>query len=133
MSNLSNTPIIGIDRGASFTDLAVIKSGRLVETFSVEKRDWKSIGRAFDRLSDRYQTNHIVFTSSQITPSPVFWNNISFTKLATDTKRALNVAILDSAGNQVSLGGAVGGNTTNRVVSLTDATAVAVSQSSRPE
>ena len=64
MSNLSNTPIIGIDRGASFSDLAVIKSGRLVETFSVEKRDWKSIGRAFDQLSDRYQTDHIVFTGS---------------------------------------------------------------------
>jgi len=64
MSDLSNTPIIGIDRGASFTDLAVIKSGRLVETFSVEKRDWKSIGRAFDQLSDRYQTDHIVFTGS---------------------------------------------------------------------
>jgi type II pantothenate kinase len=64
MSDLSNTPIIGIDRGASFTDFAVIESGSLVETLSVEKRDWKSIEKAFDRLIERYQTDQIVFTGS---------------------------------------------------------------------
>ena len=64
MSNLSNTPIIGIDRGASFTDFAVIESGSLVETLSVEKRDWQSIEKAFDRLIERYQTDQIVFTGS---------------------------------------------------------------------
>jgi len=31
-----------------------------------------------------------------------FWNNISYTKLASDTKRALNVALLDAAGNQIT-------------------------------
>lgn len=64
MSNLSNTPIIGIDRGASFTDFAVIESGSLVETLSVEKRDWQSIAKAFDRLIKKYQTDQIVFTGS---------------------------------------------------------------------
>ena len=64
MSDLSNTPIIGIDRGASFTDFAVIESGSLVETLSVEKRDWQSIAKAFDRLVKKYQTDQIVFTGS---------------------------------------------------------------------
>ena len=64
MSNLSNTPIIGIDRGASFTDFAVIESGSLVETLSVEKRDWQSIADTYDRLTDRHQTHHTVFTGS---------------------------------------------------------------------
>ena len=64
MRDLSNTPIIGIDRGASFTDFAVIESGSLVETLSVEKRDWQSIEKAFDRLIERYQTDQIVFTGS---------------------------------------------------------------------
>jgi type II pantothenate kinase len=59
-----NTPIIGIDRGASFTDFAVIESGRLVETLSIEKRDWPSITNAHDRLTDRYQNHRIVFTGS---------------------------------------------------------------------
>ena len=43
MSDLPNLPTIGIDRGASFTDFAVIESGSLRETISIEKRDWQSI------------------------------------------------------------------------------------------
>jgi type II pantothenate kinase len=64
MSDLPNTPTIGIDRGASFTDFAVIESGNLVETLSIEKRDWQSITSAYDRIADRYQSHRSVFTGS---------------------------------------------------------------------
>ncbi len=64
MSDLPNTPTIGIDRGASFTDFAVIESGCFVETLSIEKRDWQSIANTYDRLTDRYQTHRTVFTGS---------------------------------------------------------------------
>jgi type II pantothenate kinase len=70
MTNLQKTPIIGIDRGASFTDFAVMEAGLLEETFSIEKRDWKSISNVFNRLIQKYQTRHIVFTGS-ITDIPV--------------------------------------------------------------
>jgi type II pantothenate kinase len=64
MSDLLNTPTIGIDRGASFTDFAVIESGSLVETLSIEKRDWQSITSTYDRITDRYQNHRTVFTGS---------------------------------------------------------------------
>ena len=64
MDELANTPTIGIDRGASFTDFAVIESGSLLNTLSIEKRDWQSIVEAYDRLSDQFQRHHTVFTGS---------------------------------------------------------------------
>jgi type II pantothenate kinase len=64
MSDLMKTPMIGIDRGASFTDFAVIESGGLVETLSIEKRDWDSITDIYDDLTARCQTRHTVFTGS---------------------------------------------------------------------
>ncbi|MBT8372194.1 MAG: hypothetical protein KJO34_14610 [Deltaproteobacteria bacterium] len=64
MNIFTNTPIIGIDRGASFTDFAVIKSGKLTENLSIENRDWKSIKIIYRRLIDKYHTDHIVFTGS---------------------------------------------------------------------
>jgi len=64
MGDLPNTPTIGIDRGASFTDFAVIESDSLVETLSIERRDWQSITKAYYRLTDRYQTHRTVFTGS---------------------------------------------------------------------
>jgi len=64
MSDLPNMPTIGIDRGASFTDFAVIETDSLLETLSIEKRDWQSIAKAYYRLTDRYQTHHAVFTGS---------------------------------------------------------------------
>jgi type II pantothenate kinase len=64
MSDLPNTPTIGIDRGASFTDFAVIESGSLVEALSIEKRDWQSIADVYACLTDRYQTHQTVFTGS---------------------------------------------------------------------
>ena len=64
MSDLPNAPIIGIDRGASFTDFAVIESGSLAQTLSIEKRDWQSIVSTYDRLIDQYQTHRTVFTGA---------------------------------------------------------------------
>jgi len=65
-------------------------------------------------------------SSSQYFSKEIFWNEISRRRLASNTIRAIDVAIVDLQGNQVVPGGSIGGNTTNRVVSLTDATAVAV-------
>jgi len=64
MRDRPTTLTIGIDRGASFTDFAVIESGSLVETLSIESRDWPSITKAYYRLTDRYQTHRTVFTGS---------------------------------------------------------------------
>jgi len=60
-SNL-DTPIISIDRGASFTDFAIVESGRLKETFSLENRGWESISSSYAHLRAEYQTDHIVFS-----------------------------------------------------------------------
>ncbi len=64
MSNSLNTPIIGIDRGATFTDFAVVDSGNLLETFSLETRAWETIIAAYERLDVKYQTEHTVFSGS---------------------------------------------------------------------
>ena len=64
MNDPPNTPTIGIDRGASFTDFAVIESGSLGETLSIEKRDWQSITRTYDRITDQYPNHRTVFTGS---------------------------------------------------------------------
>jgi type II pantothenate kinase len=61
ISNL-DTPIISIDRGASFSDFAIVESGRLTETFSLEDRSWTAIESAYTRLKTKYQTDHIVFS-----------------------------------------------------------------------
>jgi type II pantothenate kinase len=57
-------PIIGIDRGASFTDFGVVESNRLVDMVSLEKRDWQSIDSTFKGLVKKYKTSHAVFTGS---------------------------------------------------------------------
>ena len=62
MSSNLDTPIICIDRGASFSDFAIVESGRLTETFSLEDRSWRAIESAYTRLKTRYQTDHIVFS-----------------------------------------------------------------------
>ncbi len=64
MTNNLNAPIIGIDRGASFTDFAVVDSNGLKKFFSIENRDWESIRNAYERLITKYQTRHIVFSGS---------------------------------------------------------------------
>ena len=64
MNDQPNTPIIAIDRGASFTDFAVIESNGLAEKISIEKRDWKSIASTYERMTAQYQKYHTVFTGS---------------------------------------------------------------------
>lgn len=64
MSSYAKQPVIGIDRGASFTDFAVTRQGNFIEFLSIEKRDWQSIEKVYKRLIDKYHTNHIVFTGS---------------------------------------------------------------------
>jgi len=56
--------IIGIDRGASFTDFGVIESKRLIDHVSQENRQWDSICNTYDRLAEKYHTDHVVFTGS---------------------------------------------------------------------
>jgi type II pantothenate kinase len=62
MTNIPQSPIIGIDRGASFTDFAVVETGRLKETFSLDRRDWNSIRSSYEQLCTDYQSDHIVFS-----------------------------------------------------------------------
>jgi len=64
MNESQRGPIIGIDRGASFTDFGVVESNRFIDTVSLEKRDWNSIGNTYDRLVNKYKTEHVVFTGS---------------------------------------------------------------------
>jgi len=64
MSESQTRTIIGIDRGASFTDFGVVESKRLIDSVSLEKRDWNSICNTYDRLAKKYQTDHVVFTGS---------------------------------------------------------------------
>jgi type II pantothenate kinase len=74
MTKNLNAPIIGIDRGASFTDFAVVISDGLKEIFCIENRDWESIRTAYERLVTKYQTRHIVFSGSA-TGMPRFMKN----------------------------------------------------------
>jgi type II pantothenate kinase len=64
MPNTLNATIIGIDRGASCTDFAVLQSDVLMEIFSIAGRDWESIRTVYERLISKYQTRHIVFSGS---------------------------------------------------------------------
>jgi type II pantothenate kinase len=64
MNNSASTPIIGIDRGASFTDFGVIEHNDLIETLSIEKRDWKNIEKVYNHLIGRYHIHQTVFTGS---------------------------------------------------------------------
>lgn len=64
MSESSDSAVISIDRGASFTDFGVVKSSRLIETISIESRDWADIEQAYQRLKSKYTRAHSVFTGS---------------------------------------------------------------------
>jgi type II pantothenate kinase len=64
MPSSLDAPIIGIDRGASFTDFGVVDSEGLKEGFSIENRDWQSISKAYESLIEKYRTRHVVFTGS---------------------------------------------------------------------
>ena len=62
MARILDTPIISVDRGASFTDFAIVKSNRLEEKFSLEDRTWDAIMSSYQRLQADYQTDHMVFS-----------------------------------------------------------------------
>ena len=98
-SNLDK-PIIGIDRGATFTDFAIVESDRLKETFSLENRGWKAISSAYAGLKTKYRTDHIVF-SGCATGMP-----------AAIQERAKVIAEIDAIG----FGGAALANTNDCVV-----------------
>ncbi|MGD1973444.1 MAG: hypothetical protein PVG73_05200 [Desulfobacterales bacterium] len=75
MTQHSIAPIIGIDRGASFTDFAVVDSDGLGDIFSIESRSWHHIKTACKDLITKYQTRHIVFSGSA-TGMPRYLKNI---------------------------------------------------------
>ena len=60
----STGPVIGIDRGASFTDFAVVEKEELIETHCVPGRDWQPILDVYRQLSRDHRANHSVFTGS---------------------------------------------------------------------
>jgi len=64
MTDLSAISIIGIDRGASFTDFAVVENGQLTATTSLETRDWQAITETWEKFQSQWQTEHIVFSGS---------------------------------------------------------------------
>ena len=57
-------PVIGIDRGASFTDFAVVDQSKLIQTQSINGREWEPILDIYRQLSKNYRATHIVFTGS---------------------------------------------------------------------
>ncbi len=56
--------IIGIDRGASFTDLAVVQEKSLVDHLSIEARGWLEISAAFEKIQEKYPTSRIAFSGA---------------------------------------------------------------------
>jgi type II pantothenate kinase len=64
MTKALTAPIIGIDRGASCTDFAVLDADALIEIFSIDNRNWQSIGTVYERLILKHHTRHIVFSGS---------------------------------------------------------------------
>lgn len=62
MHNSADKTVIAIDRGASFTDFGIVSRKGLEETYSLEKRDWKSIAGIYEDLNATYHTSHAVFS-----------------------------------------------------------------------
>ncbi len=56
--------VIGIDRGASFTDLVVVEGGVLGDRMSIETRDWNDIDAALTKLLTKSNTRHLAFTGA---------------------------------------------------------------------
>ena len=77
MTQNSIAPIIGIDRGASFTDFAVVDSDGLSDIFSIESRSWQRIKTAYEGLITKYQTRHIVFSGSAAGMPTSMKNNVN--------------------------------------------------------
>ena len=60
----STGPVIGIDRGASYTDFAIVDNDVLIETHSIQDRGWNPILDTYRRLAEDHKTVHSVFTGS---------------------------------------------------------------------
>jgi len=58
-------PVIGIDRGASFTDFGVVHNNTLSETRSLKGRDWESIADVYRQLMKNHKAAQSVFTGSR--------------------------------------------------------------------
>jgi type II pantothenate kinase len=58
-------PVIGIDRGASFTDFGVVHNNTLSETRSLKGRDWESIADVYRQLKKNHKAAQSVFTGSR--------------------------------------------------------------------
>ncbi len=77
MTKNLNAPIIGIDRGASFTDFAVVDADGLGEIFSIENRNWEGIRTVYERLVTKCRTRHIVCSGSAAGMPLSMENNIT--------------------------------------------------------
>ena len=82
--------IIGIDRGASFTDLAVVQDKSLVDHLSIETRGWPEIRAALEKIQGKYPTNRVAFSGAS-TDMPLYFK-----------EQVVNVPEIDAIG----LGGA---------------------------
>jgi type II pantothenate kinase len=56
--------IIGIDRGASFTDFAVVRERILVDHLSIETRNWSDISAALEEIQGKYPSAKIAFSGA---------------------------------------------------------------------
>jgi type II pantothenate kinase len=56
--------VIGIDRGASFTDFAVVRDGILADQMSIEGRGWAEIATALEQVRTKNPTEHLAFSGS---------------------------------------------------------------------
>jgi type II pantothenate kinase len=56
--------VIAVDRGASFTDFAIVSDGKLTAAESLAGRGWEEIMRVSARLQAAHGTDRIVFTGS---------------------------------------------------------------------
>lgn len=57
-------PVIAIDRGASFTDFAVIQNEQFTDHLSIETRNWHDIHAALNQFQGIHKTEHLVFTGA---------------------------------------------------------------------
>jgi type II pantothenate kinase len=56
--------VIGIDRGASFTDFAVVENNALIVTHSIADRAWQPILDIYRQLARDHKAAHSVFTGA---------------------------------------------------------------------
>ncbi len=56
--------IIGVDRGASFTDFAVVRETTLIDHLSVETRDWTEIESTLHQVRKTHPTKHVAFSGA---------------------------------------------------------------------